>query len=318
MISIIIPTYRRVADLSRCLDGLQNQLHKPDEVIVIVRRTDAETNEFLRNHSFASIGLRKIDVDQPGQVAALNQGIAASRGDIIAITDDDTIPRPNWLQCIQTHMDRDPLLGGVGGRDWLHEENGIVDGAKKVVGKIRWFGKIVGNHHLGVGPPREVDILKGANMSYRRVAIEGLAFNNELKGDGAQVCNDMAFSLAVKARGWKLIYDPDVAVDHYPAIRHDDDRRNEFNKRALYNMVHNETFSLRSYCKPVHLALHICWTLAVGSSAAPGLLHWLRLLIRKDIHATDKWLTAVTGRRDGLRRKAGSVQGNDHTCRRQA
>jgi len=96
---------------------------------------------------------------------------------------------------------------------------------------VHWFGRVIGNHHLGVGEPRET-CCKGVNMNYRRAAIANLRFDQRLWGPGAQAHNDMAFSLAVR-RGWKLIYDPRVAVDHYPAQRFDEDQRNKFNQIAF-------------------------------------------------------------------------------------
>mgnify|MGYP003349297319 CR=1 FL=1 len=41
----------------------------------------------------------------------------------------------------------------------------------------------------------------------------------EVRGAGAQIFNDYAFSLAVRARGGRLVFDPLVAVDHYPGER---------------------------------------------------------------------------------------------------
>lgn len=57
-ISVLIPTYRRPKDLARCLEALKKQKRVPDEVLVIVRNTDAET-WFLGNerlHQFIFFG----------------------------------------------------------------------------------------------------------------------------------------------------------------------------------------------------------------------------------------------------------------------
>ena len=42
-ITVLIPTYRRPKDLGRCLEALQKQTRPADEVLVVVRNTDAET-----------------------------------------------------------------------------------------------------------------------------------------------------------------------------------------------------------------------------------------------------------------------------------
>lgn len=172
----------------------------------------------------------------------------------------------------------------------------MISACKDVVGKLHWFGRVVGNHHLGHGPAREVDILKGANMSYRRSAIRHIRFDEQLKGQGAQVCNDMAFSLAVKHAGWKLIYDPLVAVDHYPAVRHDEDQRNRFNPVAVYNSAYNETVTLARYMGTARKAVFLLWAALIGTSGSPGLLQWIRLLAKWSDHATAKYLTVQKGR----------------------
>ncbi|ONQ99134.1 glycosyl transferase, partial [Burkholderia cenocepacia] len=42
-ISVLVPTYRRPADLARCLLALQRQQRLPDEVIVVARPEDDAT-----------------------------------------------------------------------------------------------------------------------------------------------------------------------------------------------------------------------------------------------------------------------------------
>jgi cellulose synthase/poly-beta-1,6-N-acetylglucosamine synthase-like glycosyltransferase len=223
-ISVLVPTYRRSKDLERCLEALKLQSLPADEILVVVRDTDEETHRFLGGFDASLLPLKIVDVVEPGQVAALNAGLAAAAGDIISITDDDAAPHGHWLKTIKQHFLSDPLVGGVGGRDWLYIEGKLFDiknsvGASHVVGKLTWFGRVIGNHHVGEGEAREVDILKGANMSYRYESIRNIKFDTRLRGEGAQVCNDMAFSLTVKRQGWKLVYDPIVSVDHFSAER---------------------------------------------------------------------------------------------------
>ena len=118
---------------------------------------------------------------RPGQVAALNAGLAAVEEDVVAITDDDSVPRPDWLARIAARFEREPAVGAVGGRDWVrhggepvHGRGGASSGASRGTGASSRF------HHLGVGPARDVEFLKGANMAYRRTALPG--FDTALRG----------------------------------------------------------------------------------------------------------------------------------------
>jgi GT2 family glycosyltransferase len=207
-------------------------------------------------------------VDVPGQVAALNAGLERVEGEVVAITDDDAMPRTSWLERIARHFASDSTIGGVGGRDHLHDGRRYRERA--VVGKIQWFGRHIGNHHRGVGPPRYVDVLKGVNMSYRMRAVGALRFDTRLLGAGAQLNNDMGFSLRVKQMGWRLLYDPAVAVDHFSAERLDDDGRRRRSSEAVRNESYNETVVILEYlplrCWPVFFA----WAVLIGHTSLPG------------------------------------------------
>ena len=241
-ISVVVPTYCRPKDLSRCLEALKQQTRPADEILVTVRDSDTETWTFLNAYDPQSLPLKILSVSVPGVVAAMNAGWSKVEGDIIASTDDDAAPHPDWLARIEAHFLSDPQIGGVGGRDWQYQGTELKKNSERqVVGKVQWFGRVIGNHHRGVGKAREVDVLKGVNMSFRRQAIRGLRFDERMRGTGAQVNFELAFTLALRRIGWKLIYDPTVAVDHYIAQRFDEDQRGQFNEIAHVNRVHNET-----------------------------------------------------------------------------
>ncbi|PLS01510.1 glycosyltransferase family 2 protein [Neobacillus cucumis] len=300
MISVVIPTYNRAKDLSRCLNALNLQLRKPDEIVLVVRDTDIETIRLIKKFN-SKININIVYIKEHGQVAALNKGIRNAKGDIVSITDDDTEPLPDWLERIEGHFKRDLSIGGVGGRDWVFHGQHKEIGNKKIVGKIQWFGRVIGNHHLGYGEAREVDVLKGANMSYRMTAIKGLSFNTNLKGSGAQVYNDMDFSLSVKKNGWKLMYDPAVAVNHYPGVRSDEDKRNLFNSEAFYNAVHNETYILHNNFKKINRCIYFVWSLFIGTTANPGLLQFIRYFPKEGKISYTKLITSYKARYSGLK-----------------
>ncbi len=307
-ITAIVPTYRRPKDLARCLEAFKKQTRPVDELLVIVRDTDAETWAFLEAFNLEILPLHTLKVRVPGVVAAMNVGLDAASGEILAFTDDDAAPHPDWLERIEAYFLSDGRLGGVGGRDWQYCGTKLKEvGERKVVGKMQWHGLVIGNHHLGIGKPREVDVLKGVNMSYRRTALTEstptvsarLRFDERMRGTGAQVHFELAFTLSLRRAGWKIIYDPRVAVDHYPAQRFDEDRRETFNEIALMNGVHNETLALLEYLSFVRRVIFITVVILVGTQGTPGFLQWLRLLPREGSLASRKLLASLRGRWQG-------------------
>jgi cellulose synthase/poly-beta-1,6-N-acetylglucosamine synthase-like glycosyltransferase len=310
-ISVIIPTYLRPKDLTRCLEALKQQTRPADEVLVVLRDSDRETWALLKESNFDPLPIKTVTVEVPGVVAALNAALDVATGDIITVTDDDAAPHPDWLKRIETYYLSDERLGGVGGRDWVYWENKLLDhDDTEIVGQVQWFGRVIGNHHRGVGDAREVDILKGVNMSYRRSAIAQIGFDERMWGTGAQVNFEMALCLALKRKGWKLVYDPAIAVDHYPAKRFDEDKRDRLNEVALVNAVHNETLVLLENLSPPRRVVFMLWAILVGTQEALGLIQWLRFLPKEGKLAQRKWLASLRGRWQGLRTWQQSVKVN--------
>jgi hypothetical protein len=144
-------------------------------------------------------------------------------------------------------------------------------GASTVVGKVLWYGRVIGNHHLGVGESREVDLLKGANMGFRRPALVGIEIEQPLRGSGIQTHWEIGLCLAVKRAGWMLVYDPAVAVDHYPAQRFDEDQRSGRSLLALQNEVYNQTYMLLRWLPWGRRLSTLVYGLAIGSRKFPGI-----------------------------------------------
>ena len=304
-VSVIVPTYRRTADLARCLAALAAQERRADEIIVIARHDDHATLDWLRKHDMHSADPRRrlVLVERPGVVAAYNLGIDSATGDVLCFTDDDAAPHTDWIARIARAFESDASLGGIGGRDIVHERNGILQGQKLRVGLVRWYGRTIGNHHIGHGSAREVQVLKGVNMAWRRAAIGTLRFDARLRGTGAQVHCEMAFSLDVQRRGWTLIYDPSLLVEHFPAQRSDEDQRFTFNDAAFYNASFNLRLIMCEYLTPPGRWAFVAYSTLIGDRADPGFLRALSLAFERGgaALAFRKW-------RVGLRAMRGAWQ----------
>ncbi|MCX4146319.1 glycosyltransferase [Paraburkholderia madseniana] len=304
-VSVIVPTYRRTADLARCLAALDAQERRADEVIVIARHDDYATLDWLRTREANRPDPRRwiVLVHKPGVVAAYNLGIDSASGDVLCFTDDDAAPHSDWITRIVRAFESDPALGGLGGRDIVHERNGILQGQKLRVGIVRWYGRTIGNHHIGHGSAREVQVLKGVNMAFRREAIGTLRFDARLRGTGAQVHCEMAFSLDVERRGWTLIYDPTLLVEHFPAQRSDEDQRFTFNDAAFYNASFNLRLIMCEYLTPPGRWAFVVYSTLIGDRADPGFLRALSLAFERGgvALALRKW-------RVGLRAMRGAWQ----------
>ncbi|HZU35557.1 MAG TPA: glycosyltransferase [Gemmataceae bacterium] len=100
--SVVVPTYKRPDLLHRCLGALMAQDLEPSawEVIVADDAASPDTQRLVSKWAeLAKPVLRYVPVSGPhGPAAARNVGWRSARGEIIAFTDDDTVPDPAWLR----------------------------------------------------------------------------------------------------------------------------------------------------------------------------------------------------------------------------
>ena len=294
-VSVIIPAWQRPAALARCLRALAGQTRAPDEVIVVTREEDTATREAARAVPFG----RETRVEYPvlaarGVIAAMECGLGPATGSVIALTDDDAEPRTDWIERLVAPFVADSGLGGVGGRDWQPFERGDVTD----VGRVQWFGRVIGRHHLGAGPARDVDVLKGVNCAFRAPLLRAVGFDARLRGDGAQLHWELGVCLPIRRAGWRLRYDPAIAVDHHVAARDGSDQfhRGRFDAAPFADGVHNESLVIAEHLGVLERAVFALWSAVAGTTAAPGMLAVLRLRVQGHRWAWDAWRAARRGR----------------------
>ena len=298
-VGVIVVTYQRAQDLLRCLRSLEDQTTPAKEIIVVVRAEDSETLLSLDQVSTRYLQLKKVIVDLPGVVHARNAGLEVSTADLITFLDDDTTAQPTLLSRVLKRFQDDPHLGGLGGRDRCFSNGSFDDRQERTVGKVQWFGRTIGNHHLGFGEIRPVDLLKGANMSYRAEAVADVRFDSRLKGKGAQPAEDYCFSITVKMKGWKLAYDPSLMVHHYARERAE--ARQYVGVKAITDLpgysayVYNELLCTWIALTPTRRAAFVIWVFLVGTGNVPGMLQGLRFTPRLGWQSWRRFLVAQQG-----------------------
>jgi len=104
VISVVIATYNRRSLLERTLGALEEQRVPRDgfEVIVADNGSTDDTSALLAVvQSRGRIDLRVVTVAEPGKSVALNVAMPQAKGDVLAFTDDDVVPEPEWLAAIE-------------------------------------------------------------------------------------------------------------------------------------------------------------------------------------------------------------------------
>jgi glycosyltransferase involved in cell wall biosynthesis len=110
MVSLIVATLNRVAELERLLTSLDGQSYKDFEVIIVDQNADDRLLPVLRKHAGLTIRHRRCE---PGASRARNAGLRAANGDIIGFPDDDCWYPEQLLATVTDWFNSHPDLGGL-------------------------------------------------------------------------------------------------------------------------------------------------------------------------------------------------------------
>ena len=281
-ISVIIASYKRVECLKKCIQSLEQQLRKPDEVIIALQSSDKESIKFVElNKNKFSIKIGLAVTDKKGKIFQENSALAKIKNDIVCFIDDDAIARPDWLKKIEKWYKKDKKIGGVGGRDIVHQPDGTIDEKTvKVVGRITWYGRSIGNHHNITNLPQYVDFFKGCNMSYRKKLLKRI--NNNLIGYTVPFEEEW-IGLNIEKKGYKLIYDPDIIVDHFPAPpRKDYQDIREWNRNTAFIRGYNQVYTLLTFLSYPRKIVFLLYTFLIGDKQNPGPGRLILSIFKKD------------------------------------
>ena len=273
-VAVVITTYRRPGLLEGCLRGVDEQAPAPSEVVVAYRRGDEESARFLERWSAEDPQRhRRIEVAGSGIVRALTAGTSAARGDVIAFLDDDAVPRDGWLaELLRGFLD--PTVGGVGGRFVDHVDGREVGGWTRRVGRITWYGRVIGRHDRDTDYHGDVEVLPGANMAFRRELIRHDARLIHTSR-GLALANELDACLDVRRRGHRLLYTPRAVVDHYTTSFRDPVLGSRVAGSDVYTSAANYTYALLKYLPPPRQVAFLAYAYLGGSSMLPGPLRAL-------------------------------------------
>lgn len=115
-VSVILPTYNRVALLRAAVEALLRQRAPADsyEIVAVDNNSTDGTADLLT--AVQDPRLRIVKEPRQGLSFARNTGLAAARGAIVALTDDDVEVASDWIDTIVSTMTSHPDIDAIGGR----------------------------------------------------------------------------------------------------------------------------------------------------------------------------------------------------------
>jgi len=214
-VSVIIPTYNRVASLQETIKSFLQQDYPPDKFEVIVADNNADSaaaeavHEMIRQ---SEIEIRYLSEKRPGVHFARNSAAKIAQGHILYYTDDDMLADPSLLSELVKVFDFDPKVAVATGRVLPQWE----------VEPPRWVTKLCNNHLLSLNDPREEFIISPDDCRVfschqailKEAFFEAGGFNPENTqgawlGDG-----ETGLNIKIKDRGYRFGYTGKSVTHH--------------------------------------------------------------------------------------------------------
>ena len=203
MISVIIPAKDAADTIANCLRAVFSQRYVGTdyEVIVVDDGSTDNTPEIAKR-----LGARVIHQDNAGPAAARNAGADAAHGEILAFTDADCVPSPEWLLHL-TGPFRDAQVIGTKGTYRTNQSKYVP----------RFVQQEYEFKYQRMSRQESIDFIDTYSAAYRRdVFLENGGFETAFAVPSVE---DQEFSFRLARKGYRLVFAPKAVVLH----QHDND-----------------------------------------------------------------------------------------------
>jgi glycosyltransferase involved in cell wall biosynthesis len=225
--TIVICTFNRAALLRETIDALARMTLPRDcevELLIVDNNSSDETASAVAAACAAApFAIRYAREPRQGKSFALNRALALARGDVIALTDDDVWPAPDWLSRIVGRFRSDDVMfvfGKVLPR-WgtLPPAELLTARAQDIWGPLALvdYGDAVADYTNETAGGKRLPI--GANLALRRDVLVamggwrtdlGKVDNTLISGEDHEI-----FLRLQRARLFRGVYDPAITVLHF-------------------------------------------------------------------------------------------------------
>ena len=196
-VSVVVPVYNGEKTIKKTIEALLSQkTEKSYEIIVVDDGSTDDTPNIIKNYP-----VKIITQKNAGPSAARNTGWKAASAEIVAFTDSDCIPVPDWIEVISNHFEK-PSVGGVGGTYETENTGSIL---------ATYIGEDIRFRHGRLG--KEIEATGTFSVAFRKNLLEQVGgFDETYKKATAE---DFDVSFAIRKAGHKIIFEPNAIVGHY-------------------------------------------------------------------------------------------------------
>ncbi len=211
LVSVVIPNWNGKRFLAGCLDSLLKQKYEHVEVIIVDNGSKDGSVEFLQEN-YPQVRLLTFE-NNTGFSPAVNRGIRESKGEFVALLNNDTVVDPMWLSELVRIMHEHPEIGSAGCKMLAYDDHKLLDGAGDGYRRGGLPGRI-GHRERDTGRfdlPRYILGACGGAAMYRQELFEAIGY---LDDDYFAYLEDVDFGLRAQNAGYKCYYVPTAIVYH--------------------------------------------------------------------------------------------------------
>lgn len=212
LLSVIIPNWNGYKHLDTCLKSLATQTYKSLEVIVVDNGSSDESIPFIQqNYPWVKL----IELGQNwGFVVAINRGIVAAQGEIVAPLNNDTEVTPTWAAALVEALQHHPEAGLAASKMRLFTERHIIHSAGDAFGR----DGIPINRGVWTEDQGQFDddifIFGGCGgaVAYTKTMLHDIGLFDE---DLFMYCEDVDLNWRAQLAGYRCIFVPKAVVYHH-------------------------------------------------------------------------------------------------------
>lgn len=209
--SVVIPNWNGWRFLPTCLDALRAQTHRDFETIVVDNGSQDGSIAGVQQR-YPEVRIVALSANR-GFAAAVNAGICAARGEVIALLNNDTEAGPRWLAELCLALAEHPEVSFCAAKMLLFDRRDVINSAGDYYGRDGLPGNR-GVWRMDNGSFSRPELVFGAcggAALYRRALFEDIGLFDE---EFFAYCEDVDLSFRAQLAGHKCLFVPGAIVYH--------------------------------------------------------------------------------------------------------